>query len=273
MSIKNQRPLNILLQIYTLFLFRINLIKNINVFNIVLPLIWLLINAGTSHAQQINEYKLQLQPKKVAELASTYQLQSTYSDSTQLKNHLYSFIRQLHSLGYVTANLDVLHYHNQSHQFIANIHLGQCFSDIEISLGNMDSSLWQKFVKRPTIKSILQWEAIQKAVLTYSENTGHPFASIELVNLAIGDSSLKAAINFRAGPLIQLDSLLIEGESRVNASFLAHYIGWEIGKPYSEEKATMAIALLQQLPYLSIQSSPQYFFKYDSLKIRDCTVE
>ena len=223
----------------------------------------LFLNTNVTCAQHKNSLLLQIYPKTVETLAAEFRLKNNYADSLQLKNSLAQFIAKLHAEGYLLANLDQLIYKKEQQSFSAIIHLGQHYTGVYIKQGNVDRVLWERFTTKQGLTSIGNWQLFRENLIRYAENNGYPFASIQLNEVEIDTTELSASINFQTGPLIQFDSLIIEGETRLNAAFLAHYLGWHIGKPYHEQKATDAIARLQQLPYLKLKTDPQRFFKYD----------
>lgn len=249
------------MQIYVLFLFRFSLYKNISS---VMLLFLCFLGASPKSSAQSNDFTLQLSPQAVADFAKSFKLKLAYSDSSDVIPNLNAFIYNLQSQGYLLSNIDRINYQASSRIFSVNIYLGKHYRDVSITQGNIDQKLWDKIQGKSKLTTIKEWLAFRKSLIRNQENSGYPFAAVLLDSISINDSSISAAINFQTGPLIKFDSLLIEGTSeKIKASFLAHHIGWGIGKPYNEQKAKDAIRQLEQLPYLKLKSKPYIQFRYD----------
>lgn len=247
-------------QIYTIYLFRLILFNNIYPF--ICAFILIFICASPLVAQKTT-YTLTFKSVPVQEIAQSNKLQFVYKDSTQLKRSLQHFIYELQHDGYLEANLDTLTYARHDFTFTAHIHLGNLYSAVQILNGNIPDKHWKKLVNQAVLPSIKKWSSIRNALLGIYENSGYPFAAIMLDSIVIRQQQFHAQARITTGPLISFDSLVISGDVRLNKSFLAHQIGWTIGKPYGEQQAQAAIQRIAQLNYLNLKSPPQVLFQYD----------
>ncbi|MGB0522633.1 MAG: hypothetical protein ACPGJS_06720 [Flammeovirgaceae bacterium] len=212
---------------------------------------------------QKEEFKLIITPTAVHAIAQSLKLKQIYPDSTQLQTNLHAFIEQLHHQGYFSANLDALSYQASSQSFNASVHLGKRYTRCAIRRGNVNEKDWRRLTPQDTLYTLDEWLTLQKDFLTFQENAGYPFASIQLDSFIHDQTPISAAVQARLGPYITFDSLIISGEAKLHAGSLAHQIGWEIGKPYREKKAQAAIRFLQQAAYIQLKAPPQILFRYD----------
>jgi outer membrane protein assembly factor BamA len=73
------------------------------------------------------------------------------------------------------------------------------------------------------------------------ENSGYPFASVELENFKIENNNLFGIFRFNEGPKILWDSLEISGLTKTNKKFLQRYSGITPGGVFSQTEFEKAI--------------------------------
>ena len=71
--------------------------------------------------------------------------------------------------------------------------------------------------------------------LTYFENHGHPFASLQFEDYRIENDTLKGNLSIVPGPKVILDSLVIKGFDRFSKNVIRYDLGYRKGMLYSEQ--------------------------------------
>ena len=71
-------------------------------------------------------------------------------------------------------------------------------------------------------------------MLTYAEEHGFPFATVELCRLNLEDTVLSASLCLQLNRFIRFDTLMVLGNSLLSAHYLEIYTGIQPGQPYQE---------------------------------------
>lgn len=93
-------------------------------------------------------------------------------------------------------------------------------------------------------------------ILVYYENNGYPFATVKIDSVHINDQTISGVLMVTKNKLFRIDSIKIEGNSRVKRSFLYRYLSIQEGMPYNEEVLRKISRNLKQLPFLK-ETKPQ----------------
>ncbi|UZR92779.1 ShlB/FhaC/HecB family hemolysin secretion/activation protein [Chondrinema litorale] len=110
--------------------------------------------------------------------------------------------------------------------------------------------------------------AFKDRIISESENSGHPFASISFINTNILNDEIVSYCKYQAGTLIVFDSLQVYGDVRIKKKFLARYLeltsnSENIQLPFSQKKIDEIKSNIDELPYLSLTKEPNIIFDYD----------
>ncbi len=89
-------------------------------------------------------------------------------------------------------------------------------------------------------------------LLSYAENNGYPFASVQLDSIEIDTLGITASINLVKNELIYFDSLDFGGTAKVKRSFLQNYSTIKPGMVYQEDLLTNLDARLSELSYVQV---------------------
>ncbi len=117
----------------------------------------------------------------------------------------------------------------------------------------------QKFYSK-TRFSYRELASLENRVIKYSENSGFPFARIELDSIKLTESSFSATLNYQSGPLIRFDTIALVGTARVKRRYIESYLGITPGALYNQQRAQNLERQLKQLQYLKVAKSPEIFF-------------
>jgi translocation and assembly module TamA len=157
--------------------------------------------------------------------------------------------------GYITASFDSAVNHNDT--TIAFIEKGRQYKWVDLGRGNLDKNLLKQvnfrrkdFVARPF--SIKQYSKLRNEILDISENSGFPFASVNLDSIEIQEGGIKAELHYNPGPPIKFDSLTIVGSSKLNPVFIERYFRIGRNEVFDRSKIKDADRFLSQFPSIKV---------------------
>jgi len=182
---------------------------------------------------------------------------NTSGDSATLNLALVKLINRLHAEGYLLASIDSTQ--NDNNIMKVKLSIGRRFDWVNLDQGNLPENILnkvgyaeknynRKFVKSDKLKKLFE------SIIEYSENHGHPFASIRLDSIKVSDVSLAASLHYEAGPLIRFESLKIIGSNSVKKSFLEKFLGVQPGFIYDEKKLKSIPGKLNFLNFITMKN-------------------
>jgi len=191
-------------------------------------------------------------------------------DSASLELVLVKLINRLHAEGYLLASIDSTRSDNNIMK--VKLSIGKRFEWVNLDQGNLPENILnkvgyaeknynQKFVKSDKLKKLFH------SIIEYSENHGHPFASIRLDSIKLSGASLSGSIHYEAGPLIRFESLKIIGSNSVKKSFLEKYLGVQPGFIYEEKKLKSIPGKLNSLIFITLKNQVYQTFQNDESSI------
>ena len=195
---------------------------------------------------------------------------NSFSEIVKSEKDLREWMYQVYDQGYLLANYELISI--DSTQLRVNLFLGERFSWARLSQGDLSEDLLiksgykqgffsQRFVNFKKISNLF------KALITYSENNGYPFARVRLTGLEILDQELSAEIDFNPGPFITFDSLVLINKNKVKRSFLAAFLNVKPKSPYDQRKVNRIPSLIDPIPYLSLNKVPELHFANEQCEI------
>jgi len=191
-------------------------------------------------------------------------IQERYTTQEECFKAIENKIEYLQSEGFLLAKVDSTY----KGDFIirAFVNLGSQFIWEEFSSGNLKAVIQDKVnfnSKKFSLKPFNYKEVneIFEDILSYSENTGYPFAHVQLDDLDMTENKISAKINYQPGPLILFDSLRITGDVNIDNTFLGNYLRIRKGKPFKQEAINQVERKLNNLPYVKILQKPQVVFE------------
>ncbi len=191
-------------------------------------------------------------------------------DSVLLELVLVKLINRLHAEGYLLASIDSTRY--DINIMKVKLSIGKRFEWVNLDQGNLPENILnkvgyaeknynRKFVKSDKLKKLFQ------SIIEYSENHGHPFASIRLDSIKLSGASLSGSLHYKAGPLIRFGSLKIIGSNSVKKSFLEKYLGVQPGFIYAEKKLKSIPGKLNSLIFITLKNQVYQTFQNDESSI------
>jgi outer membrane protein assembly factor BamA len=180
-------------------------------------------------------------------------------DSAQLQAFVNKKLFNLYESGFLAAESRILHEKGKKTQL--HFFTNDIFEIVRLASGNVDEEILSKvgYDRRVFVNKPFSHQRIVKllnSILDYAENHGYPFASVKLDSIEIKDSKISTKLNYRSGPLIVFDSLLVSGYDKVKSKYLMTHLGIYQGEPYEERLVREIVNKMKLLPFVSLASDP-----------------
>lgn len=161
--------------------------------------------------------------------------------------------------GYLQCSFDSLI--KDSTNFTAYLFIGPRYKWMQLRYEQKDANLIHRlgyaehfFSKRPFKYSELA--KLNEKIISYYENNGYPFASVKLDSFEVQGSEIRAVLKTDKHIFVKLDSLVMQGNAKVNHKFLNRYLGIKDGMPYKEDAFKQVSKKIRQLPFLTEKNPP-----------------
>ena len=168
--------------------------------------------------------------------------------------------------GYLNAKIDSVK--SDSLNKIAYVHLGSYYRFAKIKPGNVDEEVISEigfsdklfFNKNLEVERLVE---LEESILRVCENSGYPFALIQLDSAVLENESLSGSLNLVKGNFIKIDSLVLRGDADVSLPYICSYIGIKAGSPYNESLIRSMSQRLKEISFVrQTQASELEFGEY-----------
>ncbi|HRO70027.1 MAG TPA: POTRA domain-containing protein [Chitinophagaceae bacterium] len=173
------------------------------------------------------------------------------------RNECVAYIDQLPqfllSLGYVTASVDSALYDSLSARL--SLYIGNRYEWAQLNADAVDPNVLQAIGWRDRVFSgkamdFSQVNLWQEKILNHMENTGYPFAKVELDSLQVDGEKVWAKLRLEKGPSYKVDSIRVLGDTRISNEFLQRYLEIRNGSLYNKEKLLRVSSRIRELTYM-----------------------
>ncbi len=219
--------------------------------------------------QQAGDFKISISEpdrKKLVELNLLVVLREDVSNVGTLNQWMY----QVYENGYLLANYEL----ENVDSVITKVHfeLGERFEWATMTQGNLPDQLLSKTGYKANFfnQEIVNFRKVSRffeKVIQHSENTGYPFASIQLRALEVINNQVSAEVDYDTGPYILFDSLDLVGKNKIKPGFLSAYLKIKPGSAYDQRKIDNIPDLINVLPYLSMEDVPVVYFANEECRV------
>lgn len=204
-------------------------------------------------------YSLKLINTDSVKIFKYLKYKNSFKSEKEITKELNKILFELRKEGHLIANIDSIK--KDSLTNIAYLSIGAKYKWAKLKRGNAEMDVVSKLGYSEKIYTGKSFNYLQTAkfiekTLNYYENNGYPFASLQLDSLTIQENTISAVINLSKKKLIKLDSILVEGDAKINNTFLYRYLSIKPNMPYNEEAFRAISKKLRQLPFLS-EAKPQ----------------
>jgi outer membrane protein assembly factor BamA len=184
---------------------------------------------------------------------SSLGLQTTFTNRSACTNYINQIPATLQAKGFVTASLDSIVYDSAFARIV--LYIGNKYEWAQLETKQIDPSVLQAVGWRDKTFSdepmdflkVQQW---QEKILTFMENSGHPFAKVYLDSLQIENEKVWAQLKLEKGPAYKIDSIRILGSAKISNDFLQRYLDIRNGSLFSREKLLRISKRMRELSYV-----------------------
>jgi outer membrane protein assembly factor BamA len=196
-------------------------------------------------------------------ITKTIKFRQYYRNTVSMERHLQKLLAQLHENGFNSAALDTIII--QENICIAQIYIGKRMIISRIIIDGMEKEEVQELKIKPLLSnrkafSIDDVFFCSNQIATKLWNTGYPFATTKISELAQQDSGYIAIVSVEKNNFIVLDSIIFAGNLKLGKSFLYGYLGLKRRKAYNEHLMQQVPARIQELEFVSITQNPGISF-------------
>ncbi len=195
-----------------------------------------------------------------------YHLKQRTEDSLSLISQLDLLEKHLERDGYLETGFD-LQWLDHRHLKV-KVDLNGRYQWLTLDPGNIDPVLLRKsaykqklYTNQPFRYSEVQ--ALLEQLVNQSINSGYPFASVKLDSVRIREQTVRAKINYKPGPYITFDSLVLNEPVKIKRKFLQAYLRIPVGTAFSESMVEQIPLRIDKLPYLKLSEVPHLTFQND----------
>lgn len=180
-------------------------------------------------------------------------------DSIAFVGLLQADIIDLWGMGHVLANVDTIFVRDSS--FHAEVYIGEKFryGDIHVSKEDIAivSAAGLKNVRwKDKVISIDRIKEYSESLLTYLEDHGYPFASVQLDSTTITDGVIDSKLVLSKNRYVPFDSIKVIGELDLRKSYLTRYLNIKANKPYSRTRVREIEKRINDLTFVTLDSTP-----------------
>ncbi len=141
--------------------------------------------------------------------------------------------------------------------------IGKKYKWVALKKGNVDMEVmsglgyYEKLYTNKTFNYISVAKLIEKTI-SYYENNGYPFASLKLDSVVVNDNAISAVLNVTKNKLFRIDSILLQGDAKINSTFLYRYLGVKPLMPYNQTAFMGISKKIKQLSFITETRAPLF---------------
>ena len=127
-------------------------------------------------------------------------------------------------------------------------------STIKSQIGFKENYLVDKKISTVKLKRLIE------NTLTYCNNNGHPFAFIKLDQTKIHNQSISLDLNLTLGPLVTIDSIILNPEIIDQKKTIQQIINIKNGDVFNQNLINEISTRIKETPYMMEINTPEYEF-------------
>lgn len=219
--------------------------------------------SGQNPAQSGPSFTLKLVNTDSVKIFKYIKYKERYKSQKELTKSVNDILYDLRLQGYLLA--DIVSKRGDSLNKIYSLQIGKKFKWAKLKRGNANMDVLSKlgyseklYTNKPF--SFSQAAKLIERSITYYENNGYPFASLQLDSVTVEDNSLSAVLHLEKNKMIKIDSIIVKGDAKINKLFLYRYLGIRPLMPYNEAAFRSMSKKLKQLPFLAEQQPQELRF-------------
>lgn len=184
-----------------------------------------------------------------------------FSDTLKLIQFQKKMVNRFTKSGYAYNVLDSVYKKSDTvyiFLFSSNAYQAIVFKEVKTDKSRQNLSFYPKIGK---VYKMEEFDHITDKILSYWENNGFPFVSLEFTEAVYkNDGLIEAVLTINKNFPIKIDSVKIIGNSNVNKNFIYNYSGIKPGMLYNESKLKSSFKRIKELSFIQIPKEPQLIF-------------
>jgi outer membrane protein assembly factor BamA len=191
--------------------------------------------------------------KDTSFIEKKFGLPDNFKTPGQCLEYLYKIPNVLKTKGYPNASIDSVY--QDSIRTVVYLYTGEAFKGANIKTDSVETKIldaigWNKKHSGTHTMSFAQFESLKQKMLEYLENSGYPFARIDLDSIQLTNENLDGILKVSKGPLYRIDSIRNLGPARISNNFLQRHLNILNGSIYRKEKLQSISKKITDLPFL-----------------------
>ncbi|MDH3246334.1 MAG: hypothetical protein OEM26_17045, partial [Saprospiraceae bacterium] len=210
-------------------------------------------------AQAPSSIEWQLKDISESELSDEFDL--TPSDSLEFKIWLRNLVRQMHESGYLEASVDTVLI--MDGRYIIGLHRGPRYHWTRLDFSNIPIQVASRRLHKIAEGQSFHFEEVNRVfedLLVAAENSGYPFATVQLDSLRLEAGEMSAVIKMDLKEKIMMEPLRIEGDLQITRRYLEQLLDVRVGDHFNRQKITQLKNRLDELNFADPYRTPTVSF-------------
>lgn len=239
---------------------------------LTLSILILLISGFKSVAQY--RYNLTITTINVAQqpdanyILKKNELAFNFSDSLSVLQTLRLSLSGFNEQGYLAASYDHVIFKDST--ITAYLNLGEKYKwanlkfapDKEYLIRIIGTTSYTKNIFSPR-----QLAALNKKMLQYYENSGYPFAQVQLKDIIVENNAITAFYDIKTNNRIAIDSIRLNGTAKISKTILYNYLSIAPKDYYNESLIRKISARIKEINFVTPYKPPQLVFNTEGCYI------
>lgn len=191
-------------------------------------------------------------------------LKKQYANELELHKSLQTAMQLFLSEGYLASSVDsvvvdslhtahVYYFLGNKYQWAQILKTNLPLDLLRSTNLNIDNLFGQRIEPKQLAK-------LMEKIIVYYENNGYPFAQSTLDSVQISDNKVSAHWLVNKGPLIKIDTMILNDDANVDIKFIQNYLNLREGEIYDERKISAMSARLRELNFIEEAFPWKIFF-------------
>src|SRR5215204_3679245 len=201
------------------------------------------------------QYKMQIAgvDKDSSFIYGNLGLQNEFKNKSACLEYIYKIPTLLRTKGYPNASIDSIAHDSSS--AVVHLYVGETFLGAKIKTDSVDQQIldgigWNKKRSGSYSMDFKQLESLKMRILEYLENSGYPFARVDLDSVDLTNENFYGILKVSKGPLYRIDSIRNLGTANISSNFLQRHLNILNGSIYRKEKLQAVSKKITDLPFL-----------------------
>ncbi len=180
---------------------------------------------------------------------------TVFKDSLSLLRYVRELQLEAIDKGFLIASVDKLTFRDRT--AVLDFYLGEKFTGALITMDQQEinfirrhSNLNERFLTQLDFTPKALSSALKSVQSAYLEQ-GYPFVKLQLTDLVLNGTHLRAHLSVDRGELFLWEDIHIKGDSTITQNFISSLLGIKVGDVYQESILTKIAGRIKQVSFLS----------------------